>query len=47
MIVIRRMIRNDCRNLPNDTEKKKLFSEKKNYDRVFWTRGMIAAGMAG
>lgn len=37
----------DCRNLPNDTEKKKLFSERKNYDRVFWTRGMIAAGMAG
>jgi hypothetical protein len=24
-----------------------LASERKNYDRVFWTRGMLAAGMAG
>ena len=23
------------------------YSERKNYDRVFWTRGLLAAGMAG
>lgn len=36
-----------CHDLPEDSEKRKLFSERKNYDRVFWTRGMIAAGKAG
>lgn len=25
----------------------RIYSERKNYDRVFWTRGMIAAGRAG
>jgi hypothetical protein len=24
-----------------------MYSERKNYDRVFWTRGLLAAGMAG
>lgn len=37
----------DCRNRPEDSLRRKLFSERKNYDRVFWTRGMIAAGNAG